>query len=88
MRNPPRDAEMARRALCRRQPLLAAWLDALNKCDDPMHRPVANFRDRSLLRREIDPIRGAHLRAVSSDLAEAAACQQPDYRAPEQDVYS
>jgi hypothetical protein len=69
MRNPPRDAEVARRALCRRQPLLAAWLDALNRFDNPMRRRAANFREHSHLRRDIDPIRGARMRGISSDLA-------------------
>jgi len=69
MRTPPTDAEKARAALRRRQPLLAAWLDALNKFDNPMRRRAANFREHSHLRREIDPIRGVRLRDIHSDLA-------------------
>ena len=69
MRTPPSDAEKARAALRRRQPLLAAWLDALNKFDNPMRRRAATFREHSPFRREIDPIRGPRMRGISSDLA-------------------
>jgi hypothetical protein len=69
MRTPPSDPEKARRALCRRQPLLAAWLDAMNRFDNPMRRRAAHYREHSHLRRDIDPIRGSRLRDVSSDLA-------------------
>ena len=69
MRNPPEDAEKARRALCRRQPLLAAWLDARDKFDNPMRRRAASFREHSPFRREINPIRDPRLRGVGSDLA-------------------
>jgi hypothetical protein len=72
MRTPPGDAEMARRALRRRQPLLAAWLDALNRFDNPMRRRAATFREHSLLRRDIDPIRGTRMRDISSDIAGSA----------------
>ena len=65
----PSDAEKATRALRERQPLLAAWLDALNRFDNPMRRRAANFREHSRLRRDIDPIRGLHTRDISSDLA-------------------
>lgn len=65
----PNDAEKARRALRQRQPLLAAWLDALNRFDNPMRHRAANFREHSRLRRDIDPIRGLRMRDVSSDLA-------------------
>jgi len=65
----PGDAEKARRALQRRQPLLAAWLDALDRFDNPMRRRAAKFRVNSHLRRDIDPIRGRRMRDVSSDLA-------------------
>jgi len=69
MRTPPEAPEKARRALRRRQPLLAAWLEPLNKFDHPMRRQAANYREHSHLRREIDPIRGPRLRGISSDLA-------------------
>ena len=69
MRTPPGDAEMARRALRRRQPLLAAWLDALNRFDNPMRRRAATFREHTPLRRDIDPIRSPRMRDISSDLA-------------------
>jgi len=69
MRTPPSDAEKARRALLRRQPLLAAWLDAMNRFDNPMRRRAASFREHSHLRRDIEPIRGSRLRDVNSDLA-------------------
>jgi hypothetical protein len=69
MRTPPEDAEKARRALLRRQPLLAAWLDAMNRFDNPMRRRAANFREHSAFRRDIDPIRGPRMRSISSDLA-------------------
>ena len=65
----PSDAEKATRALRQREPLLAAWLDALNRFDNPMRRRAANFREHSRLRRDIDPVRGLHTRDVSSDLA-------------------
>jgi hypothetical protein len=69
MRTPPEDAEKARRALLRRQPLLAAWLDALNRFDNPMCRRAASFREHSPFRRDIDPIRSPRMRDISSDLA-------------------
>jgi hypothetical protein len=73
MRTPPEDAEKARRALLERQPLLAAWLDALNKFDNPARRRAASFREHSHLRRDIDPIRDPRLRDVHSDLAGPAS---------------
>jgi hypothetical protein len=63
-------------ALRQRQPLLAAWLDALNRFDNPMRHRAANFREHSRLRRDIDPIRGLRLRDVSSDLAEPPPAPQ------------
>jgi hypothetical protein len=69
MRTRPGDAEKALRALQQRQPLLAAWLDALNRFDNPMRRRAASFRENSNLRRDIDPIRGPRMRGLSSDLA-------------------
>ena len=69
MRIPPEDTEKARRALLRRQPLLAAWLDAMDRFDHPMRRRAASFREHSPFRREIDPIREPRLRGISSDLA-------------------
>jgi hypothetical protein len=44
-------------------------LDALNRFDHPMRRRAAHFREHSHLRREIDPIRSARMRGISSDLA-------------------
>ena len=68
MSRPPGDPEKARRALLRRQPLLAAWLDAMNRFDHPMRRRVAHFREQSHLRREIEAIRDPRMRDITSDL--------------------
>jgi hypothetical protein len=69
MRIRPGDAEKAMRALQRRQPLLSAWLDAMNRFDNPMRRRAANFRENSHLRRDIEAIRDPRMRDVSSDIA-------------------
>jgi hypothetical protein len=44
-------------------------LDALNRFDNPMRRRAASVRENSLLRRDIDPIRGSRMRDIKSDLA-------------------
>jgi len=69
MRTRPGDAEKARLALQRRQPLLAAWLDALDRFDNPLRRRAARFRENSHLRRDVEAIRGPRIRNLSSDLA-------------------
>jgi hypothetical protein len=73
MRTPPQDVEKARRALLQRQPLLAAWLDAMDRFEHPMRRRAAAFREHSPLRREIDPIRDTRLRDISSNLGGPAS---------------
>jgi hypothetical protein len=65
----PGDAEKARRALQRRHPLLAAWLDALDRFDNPMRRRAAHFREHSCVRRDVEAIRGPRIRNLSSNLA-------------------
>ena len=77
MRTPPEDVEKARRALLRRQPLLAAWLDAMDKFDHPMRRRAASVREHSPLRRGIDPIRDTRLRDINSNLAAPASGRPP-----------
>jgi hypothetical protein len=78
MRTPPQDAEKARRALLQRQPLLAAWLDAMDRFEHPMRRRAANFREHSPLRREIDPIRDCRMRNINSNLAGPASARPPN----------
>ena len=69
MRTPPQDAEKARRASLKRQPLLAAWLDAMDRFEHPMRRRAASLREHNPLRRGIDPIRDSHPRDISSHIA-------------------
>jgi hypothetical protein len=64
----PDDVEKAKRALRRRQPLLAAWLDALNRIDNPMRRRAAKFRHAQRSHRDLSLVRGPRLRDLSSEL--------------------
>jgi hypothetical protein len=50
-------ADKAKRALRRRQPLLAAWLDALDRHDDPARRCASKSQQTQWPRREISVIR-------------------------------
>lgn len=55
MRTRPDSAEKTMRALRRRQPLLAAWLDALDRHNNPARRRATKFRQ---TQREISVTRG------------------------------
>jgi hypothetical protein len=64
----PDDVEKAVRALRRRHPLLAAWLDIQNRIDNPMRRRAAKFRQGQRSYRDISLIRGPRIRDISSEL--------------------
>src|SRR6266481_5539522 len=53
------------RALVRRHALLAAWLDLLNRIDNPMRRRAAKLRQEQRPRRDISLIRGPRTRDIS-----------------------